>query len=130
MEEVPRPKKFTFRGAWFRRGASEVHLILADDTTAPPGLPDPGPARYTGLATHLAFEVDDLDAVVEHLQRHAVPIFGGPVARGDGVTQIYVHDPDGYLVEFFKWTGEEGNGAERGAARPVYRGKDDPADDR
>lgn len=80
------PAQEIFRGAWFRRGASEVHVILADDTTAPPGLPDSGPARYTGLATHLAFEVDDLDAVVEHLQRHAVPIFGGPVARGDGVT--------------------------------------------
>lgn len=103
MEEVPRPKTFKFGGAWFRSGSCEVHLLLAKDTVAPVGFPDAGKAVRTGLATHLAFEVPDLDQVIARLNQHGVEIKGGPMARGDGVMQVYLHDPDGYMVEFFCW---------------------------
>ena len=101
MEEVPRPKTFKFGGAWFRSGGCEVHLVLAKDTVAPAGFPDAGAAICTGLATHLAFEVPDLEKVIATLEKHGVEIKGGPMARGDGVMQLYLHDPDGYLIEFF-----------------------------
>lgn len=117
MEEVPRPSTFTFRGAWFRRGGHEVHLILASDTTAPPGLPDPGVGKQTGLATHIAFEVADLEAARAELQRHGVRVVGGPMPRGDGVMQLYVEDPDGYLIELFERTAAGLGGPERGAVR-------------
>jgi len=117
LEEVPRPSTFTFRGAWFRRGNAEVHLILAADTTAPAGLPDAGGAKRTGLATHLAFEVADLGAAREELLRAGIPIVGGPMPRGDGVMQLYIEDPDGYLIELFERSPEGFGGAERGAAR-------------
>ncbi|MDR7570223.1 MAG: VOC family protein, partial [Armatimonadota bacterium] len=76
LEEVPRPSTFTFRGAWFRRQNAEVHLILAEDTTAPPGFPEAGSAKRTGLATHFAFEVADLEAAREELLRAGIPILG------------------------------------------------------
>jgi glyoxylase I family protein len=63
MQEIPRPSNFIFGGAWFQGGDSQLHLILASDTTAPAGFVDAGPARHSGLATHLAFEVEDLAAV-------------------------------------------------------------------
>ena len=111
LKEVPRPKNFKFRGAWFRGGDSELHLILADDTVAPPGFPDAGAAVSTGLATHLAFEVLDLTVVKARLEQYGVEIKGGPMPRGDGVMQLYLHDPDGYTLEFFQWV----DGSEVGA---------------
>lgn len=118
MEELSRPRTFTFRGAWFRSGDGEVHLIAAGDTTAPPGLEDPGPGKHAGLATHIAFEVDDLAATRAQLIRHGVEILGGPVERGDGFEQLWVFDPDGYVIEFFQRTDTDQRAApERGAVR-------------
>jgi len=103
MTEVPRPRNFKFRGAWFRGGDSELHLIRADDTVAPPGFLDAGSAVRTGLATHIAFEVPDLNTVKARLEQYGIEIKGGPMPRGDGVMQLYLHDPDGYMLEFFQW---------------------------
>ena len=27
--------------------------------------------------------------------------------RGDGWTQVFARDPDGYVIELFQWTGED-----------------------
>src|ERR1700676_5371544 len=48
---------------------------------------------------HIALLVKD----VERLHAHDVQIRGGPRPRGDGVQQMYICDPDGYIVEFFVW---------------------------
>lgn len=118
LERIPRPHTFTFEGAWFRGGASEIHLIGANDTTAPAGIGEPGAGKATGLATHLAFEVTDLDQVKNRLADHGIELAGGPLARGDGFMQIWLLDPDGYMIEFFQWTAKDQRDApERG---PVY----------
>ena len=31
--------------------------------------------------------------------------------RGDGVTQVFFRDPDGYVLELFQWTDEDQSGA-------------------
>ena len=107
LEEVPRPPNFTFGGAWFRFGDDEIHLLAEADTTGAAGVGDPGRGVAYGLATHLAFEVDDLDAACARLEENAVALVGGPMARGDGVTQVFFRDPDGYVLEFFQWTNED-----------------------
>jgi catechol 2,3-dioxygenase-like lactoylglutathione lyase family enzyme len=106
MEEVPRPSNFTFPGAWFCKERAEIHLI---------GEAEPGrvaqvqPGGYrpdelsVGYTAHIAFEVTNLEETRQHLQAHNVEIVGGPRPRGDGVLQMYVCDPDGYIVEFFVW---------------------------
>ena len=106
MEEVPRPSNFNFPGAWFRQGRAEVHLI----GEAEPGRAaqvQPGGYRpeelSIGYAAHIAFEVASLEEARRHLQAHDVEIVGGPRPRGDGVMQMYVCDPDGYIVELFVW---------------------------
>ena len=119
MEEIPRPEIFTFTGAWFRAGGQELHLIGAADTTSAAGWPDPGPSAHSGLAGHLAIEVDDLDAERARLETNRVSVFAGPLKRGDGVVQLYVHDPDGHLVELFAHTGADQREAELRA--PVRR---------
>ena len=106
MKEVLRPSNFTFPGAWFRQGSAEIHLI---------GEAEPGRAAQVqpggyhpdelsrGYGAHIAFEVANLEETRHHLQAHDVAIVGGPRPRGDGVLQMYVLDPDGYIVELFVW---------------------------
>jgi catechol 2,3-dioxygenase-like lactoylglutathione lyase family enzyme len=106
MEEVPRPSNFNFPGAWFRRGSAEIHLI-GEEEPGRTAQVHPGGYRPDELAsghgTHIAFQVSDLEEARQHLQAHDVTIVGGPRPRGDGVMQMYVCDPDGYVIELFVW---------------------------
>ena len=111
LEELDRPANFRFAGAWLRAGEDEIHLIEAAHTTCPPGVPDPGIAQTSGLATHIAFEVGDLAGMQERLAGNDVAPVGGPMPRGDGVVQLFLRDPDGYLVELFERTGEDQSAA-------------------
>jgi catechol 2,3-dioxygenase-like lactoylglutathione lyase family enzyme len=72
---------------------------------------EPGPSAAAGLASHIAIEVDDLHAARARLAEHGVELVGGPMPRGDGVTQVFFRDPDGYVLEYFQWTNEDQSGA-------------------
>jgi len=115
MEEVPRPETFTFGGAWFISDGTEMHMILEADTTAPAGLRPGGKGAETGLATHFAFLVDDVHKMAERAQEMDVPIVGGPMLRGDGILQLYLHDPDRYLIELFQQVESNEGAVERAA---------------
>ena len=119
LEEVPRPANFTFEGAWFAVGDDQLHLLVESDTTSRAGGPDPGPSAAVGLANHIALVVDDLDAALARLDEHGVALIGGPMPRGDGWTQVFMRDPDGYVVELFEWTGEDQSDAPERA--PIRR---------
>jgi len=106
MEEVPRPSSFNFPGAWLRKGTAEIHLIGEDEPGRTAQLQPGGyhPDELSiGHVTHFAFEVADLEEARKHLQAHDTMLVGGPRPRGDGVMQMYVRDPDGYIVELFVW---------------------------
>ena len=108
LEEVPRPTNFTFDGAWFRFGEHELHLLTEAHTTGGAGQPDGGGAgAERGLTHHLAFEVGDLAEARARLAEAGVELSGGPMPRGDGVTQMFFVDPDGYVLEYFERTGED-----------------------
>jgi glyoxylase I family protein len=73
-------------------------------TPSSPGAPgDEGP-HTLGLG-HLAFVVDDVDALVERLRAEGVTIHGGPatvpfvVGRFGRKRLAYVRDPDGAIIE-------------------------------
>jgi catechol 2,3-dioxygenase-like lactoylglutathione lyase family enzyme len=104
LQEVPRPSKFTFGGAWFQGPDFQVHLILASATSAPAGFAgvEEKDVRI-GRAHHIALEVDDVEEAMAWLRAHGIKIAGGPQQRGDGVTQFYIFDPDGNFLEFFAW---------------------------
>lgn len=80
---------FDFPGAWFRVGIhQELHLI-GDRNAAVHSHP---------RGTHLALEVDDLDAWESHLEaRGAERLPRKP--RPDGAHQVFVVDPDGHWIE-------------------------------
>lgn len=105
MREIPRPKNFDFPGAWLETGPFQIHLI-GESGEGRAKQVNPGysaPELERGYASHVAFEVDDLEAAMRHLREQDVAIVGGPRPRGDGVQQLYICDPDGYVVELFVW---------------------------
>jgi catechol 2,3-dioxygenase-like lactoylglutathione lyase family enzyme len=107
LEEVPRPRNFVFDGAWFQVGEDQLHLLVEAETTGRAGGPDPGPSATVGLANHIALEVDDLETALARLEEHDVPLIGGPMPRGDGYDQVFMRDPDGYVIELFVHTGAD-----------------------
>ncbi len=105
MEQIPRPSTFNFPGAWFSKGSFQIHLIGEAEVDRAAQV-NPGYRRdemARGYGAHVAFEVDDLEAAMQHLRAHDVEIVGGPRPRGDGVQQLYICDPDGYIIELFVW---------------------------
>ena len=104
LQEVPRPHSFNFGGSWFQGPDFQIHLILARDTSAPAGFAtvEEKDVRI-GRAHHVAFEVEDVEKAMATLQAYNIEISGGPLQRGDGVTQFYIYDPDANFLEFFAW---------------------------
>lgn len=106
LEEVARPATFDFPGAWFRMGNTELHLI-GDPESGQAEHMEPNSHRRDELAgghcSHFALEVDDddLEETARYLQARNIAIVGGPRPRGDGVMQLYIRDPDNYIVELF-----------------------------
>ena len=97
MQPVTRPG-FGFPGLWFEAGLRQIHLVLESSEAGPAGLPAfRGTHPSRGL--HFAFEVQSCDQAAELLNALNVPIVDGPKSRPDGARQLYVHDPDGHLVE-------------------------------
>lgn len=104
MQEIPRPKHFNFPGAWLTKGNFQIHLI-GEQIEGRAKQVYPGyraDELQSGLVTHLAFEVDDLKAAINHLHAQGIAITG-PRPRGDSVLHLYISDPDGYVIELFAW---------------------------
>jgi methylmalonyl-CoA/ethylmalonyl-CoA epimerase len=58
--------------------------------------------RFKGGVHHLAFEVDDLDAAVQYLKHHRVPMLGdGPSLGQGGCRVLFIHPKGtgGFLLE-------------------------------
>lgn len=89
LPELPRPK-FDFDGAWYRVGnGQELHLIV-----------DPALAASRNRQNHhFALQVKDVATAQSELQARGQQLALGPITRPDGVTQIFLADPDGYIVE-------------------------------
>lgn len=81
---------FGFAGAWFALGGQQLHLI--EDTKAQ----NPANERR---ALHVAFLVEDAAACAAILRERGVSELQGPAPRPDGAIQVFLWDPDGYLLE-------------------------------
>lgn len=88
LPRLPRPA-FDFPGAWFALGRQELHLI---------GDPQLQLARETHH--HFALHIDDATATRRVLEQRGYTALRGPSARPDGAMQLFVTDPDGYIIEF------------------------------
>jgi catechol 2,3-dioxygenase-like lactoylglutathione lyase family enzyme len=97
MKEVRRPA-FDFAGAWFRAGATLIHLIEAHDRSGPAGFPGEMLNR-SSRNHHFAFEVDDARAAAEILKSRGIELIDDAKIRPDGAVQVFLADPDGHVIE-------------------------------
>src|SRR6266702_3434559 len=58
-----------------------------------------GPVVVGPDLTHLAFEVDDLDAFAAHAAAKGYPLSDGPHRSGSGSAIAFIDAPEGYEIE-------------------------------
>ncbi len=92
LPSLPRPD-FGFGGAWFALGSQELHLIVADSTS-----------QSDKRSFHYALRVDDAYAAGAALRERGITEFRGPAPRPDGAVQIFLQDPDGYVIELVSFS--------------------------
>lgn len=100
MEEIP-----GLGAIWLAKGRAEIHLLQESEKGRA--------AQAVGLhydndladghTVHIAFEVDDLEVAQRHLRACQVEIVCGPRPRGNDGEQLYIRDPDGYVIELFAY---------------------------
>lgn len=72
-------------------------LVLLEERMGLTPLPDER-AESGQAVEHIAFQVPDIDAVVDSLEEYDVPIDDGPKPTSYG-TSVYFFDPDGNRIE-------------------------------
>ena len=92
LPSLARPA-FDFAGAWFALGSQELHLI--EDTQ------NQDKERHS---LHIAFLVDDAAACAATLRERGVIGMRGPAPRPDSAIQVFLSDPDGYMLEIVSRT--------------------------
>ena len=93
---VPRPA-FSFDGRWLVHDGVGVmlHLIHNDDLAA-------RPTEIDSLQGHFAIRCTNVDAAIEILQQHSIK-FVEKRLPDYGYRQLFLHDPDGNVLELGEW---------------------------
>ena len=92
-----------FDWALLRLDGVELMLNTAYEADARPAEPDP--ARIAAHAdTGIFLGCPDVDGAYEHLRARGVEV-EPPATQGYGMRQLYVSDPDGYVL-CFQWPAE------------------------
>ncbi|MBX3746892.1 MAG: VOC family protein [Verrucomicrobiae bacterium] len=96
LEEVRRHKS--------PRGSELVFLKApeSDETVELCSFPDSGPVQVQPDLTHLAFQVDSLDAFARHLESHGIRYSDGPHMKPDGSGFAFIDAPEGYEIELIQ----------------------------
>ena len=64
--------------------------------------PASGPVHVQADLTHLAFEVDDLEAFAKELEKKGVKLSDGPSTSASGMVLAFVDAPEGYEIELIQ----------------------------
>lgn len=73
--------------------------------------PAGGPVQVQPDLTHLAFEVESLDAFAKHLARHGIQYSDGPHYRENGAGFAFIDAPEGYEIELMQPATTPGGGS-------------------
>lgn len=96
LEEVSRHKS--------PRGSELVFLKApqSEETIEICCYPASGPVQVQPDLTHLAFEVDDLEAFAQELEKKGLKFSDGPTKSSSGNIFAFVDAPEGYEVELIQ----------------------------
>jgi len=96
LEEVKRHKSPRGSELVFLRTPGSEELI---EITYFPGS---GSVHVQADLTHLAFEVESLEAFGQHLARHGLKYSDGPTTSTSGSTFAFIDAPEGYEIELIQ----------------------------
>ena len=82
--------------------AGDGHMLELIQYIHPPGADRPSDDRNTLGASHLAFDVDDIEATFRHLVGNGALKLNPPVELQPGRTACYLQDPDGNWIELIQ----------------------------
>jgi catechol 2,3-dioxygenase-like lactoylglutathione lyase family enzyme len=103
---VPRPD-FGFPGAWLQLGSTMFHLNGGEAAKAMDGKIH----RGGGAVDHIALVAHDFDNVKKTLSAKKLPWRQNAIPSA-GLWQLFVHDPNGVLIEFNFPVAKEPSGAQ------------------
>ncbi len=86
LTEMTRPPELKDKGVWLKMGDIELHIGV--ERSRSPSI------------RHTAFEVEDIDAALKHLEDHGVPI--SPQTLLPGRRRFAFHDPFGNRMELLQ----------------------------
>lgn len=86
------------------RGSELVFLKApqSEETIELCSYPASGPVQVQPDLTHLAFEVESLEAFARHLEKFGLRYSDGPTLRPDGSGFAFVDAPEGYEIELMQ----------------------------
>ncbi len=96
------------RLAFMRKGDFEIEMFQHDNTKPlPPERLDPHADQQTQGTKHLAFLVDDVEALASELRSEGVEIVTGPKVMECKEANVrekicFIHDPNGICIEFIQ----------------------------
>ncbi|HTF80160.1 MAG TPA: VOC family protein [Cytophagales bacterium] len=90
FKDIKRPD-FEFPGYWFDVGKGQQLHLISGRNVSEGDLPNTRNIHY-------AFKSSDINKFNNHLDLHKIPKIG-PKKRPDGITQIFIQDPNGYWIE-------------------------------
>jgi len=96
LEEIKRHKSPRGSELVFLKTPGSEELI---EITCFPGS---GPVQVQPDLTHLAFEVDNLEAFAKHLSKHGLKFSEGPTTSSSGTTFAFIDAPEGYEIELIE----------------------------
>jgi catechol 2,3-dioxygenase-like lactoylglutathione lyase family enzyme len=76
-------------------------LQQLDESNQP--IPHPRPEIREPFCPHIALKTDDMDALLNQMEKAGVPIVKGPLEITDTVRWVYLSDPDHNILEFVQW---------------------------
>lgn len=80
-----------YPGAWLRIGQQQIHLLEVDNVDPTVGRPE-----HVGRDRHVAFHLDNIDALAKQLEHADIPY----TRSRSGRNALFCRDPDGNGLEF------------------------------
>jgi lactoylglutathione lyase len=104
LEEIRRHKS--------PRGSELVFLKApgSEETIELCHFPSSGPVQVQPDLTHLAFEVESLEAFGKHLAAHGLKYSDGPTMKENGGGFAFIDAPEGYEIELIQIGNKPGTG--------------------
>jgi glyoxylase I family protein len=80
-----------YPGAWLNVGEQQIHLLELPNPDPVDGRPEHG-----GRDRHTAFNISDIESLIESLKKNAIPY----TRSRSGRNALFCRDPDGNALEF------------------------------